>query len=537
MELERIAPVDNKLLADYWKESENLLSFYQYPYNDESFRARARYLNKNHFDRKRLCTVIEQFMEPLGISEKAKEHLKKLEDGAVAVVGGQQAGILTGPLYSVYKAISVILLAKEQSEKLDQDVVPIFWIAGEDHDILEINHTYTIVNGLPKKKMYGANPARKTIASETRLDHGRMKELIDEIFKDYGETQYTRALHQSVLHHMYESSTFTDFFARLMNDLFKEEGLLLIDSAFPPFRQYQSRFFQCMIEKNEAICAAVIEKERLLEKNGYGKPVSETEENANLFFVKDGERFLLERKKGEFVNREANVKFSKEELLRLAEESPEHLSNNVVTRPLMQEMCLPVLAFVAGPGEMHYWAALKDAFDALNLQMPILAPRLNITLISRQVEQLLSEYHLDFEKVVHGGAEKIKRQFIQSIQDVEAKNKIDHMREMLEESYEKLRQYLHSKQLHLENIIEKNKRYHHMQFDYLLKKIEQEVLVKHESTIRRLNTLSSELYPNNNYQERIYNPYQYLNIYGPDLVRDLIKLPLKIGNSHFLVKL
>lgn len=70
----------------------------------------------------------------------------------MAVVGGQQAGLLTGPLYSVNKAISVILLSKEQSEKLGIDVVPIFWIAGEDHDILEINHTYTIVDGLPKRK-------------------------------------------------------------------------------------------------------------------------------------------------------------------------------------------------------------------------------------------------------------------------------------------------------------------------------------------------------------------------------------------------
>ena len=65
-------------------------------------------------------------MEPLGLSKKANEHLQQLEQGAVAVVGGQQAGILTGPLYSVHKAISVIVLAKEQSVKLQRPVVPIF---------------------------------------------------------------------------------------------------------------------------------------------------------------------------------------------------------------------------------------------------------------------------------------------------------------------------------------------------------------------------------------------------------------------------
>lgn len=75
-----------------------------------------------------------------------------------------------------------------------------------------------------------------------------------------------------------------------------------------------------------------------------------------------------------------------------------------------------------------------------------------------------------------------------------------------------------------------------MQLDYLNKKVEQEVLLKHEHTIRRLNTIASELYPNDNWQERVYNPYQYLNIYGQSLISDLLKLPLKISNSHYLVK-
>lgn len=537
MKLEKLSPVNNQLLSDYWAESEHLLSFYQYPYKDESFRVRAHYLREQAYNRKSLCNVIYQYMEPFGISEKSMENLKKLEKGALAVVGGQQAGLLTGPLYSVNKAISVILLSKEQSEKLGIDVVPIFWIAGEDHDILEINHTYTIVDGLPKKKIFDVAPRKKTIASETRFDHSLMKDYIDEIFKDYGETEYTHDLYHSVLRHMNDSETFTDFFARLMNDLFKDEGLLMIDSAFLPFRQYQTTFFQRIIEKNEEISLAVIEKERLLEKRGYGTPIVATEENANLFYVRDGERFLLERKNGLFVNSAANVKFTLEELLQIAEQSPEQLSNNVVTRPLMQEMCLPVLAFVAGPGELHYWAALKDAFEVLDLQMPILAPRLNITFITRRVEQLLFEYQLTFEDVMAGEVQKIMKQFIQDIQEVEAEEKIQRIRKMLDEQYDELLQLLNAKQLHLERILEKNKNYHNMQLDYLSQKIEQEVLLKHHHTIRRLNTIVSELYPNNNFQERVFNPYQYLNLYGFSLITHLLQLPMKIGNYHYLIKL
>ncbi|NLY80897.1 MAG: bacillithiol biosynthesis cysteine-adding enzyme BshC [Lysinibacillus sp.] len=537
MELERLSPVNNQLLSDYWAESEKLLPFYQYRYNDESFQVRANYLKEQNFDRKKLCHVIYQFMEPFGISPKTKENLQKLENGAFAIVGGQQAGVFTGPLYSVHKAISVILLAKEQSEKLGIDIVPIFWIAGEDHDIDEINHTFTIVDETPKKKIYGVPSKKKTIASETSIDHSLMKDYIDEIFKDFGETEYTRTLHQSVIEKMEKSNTFTDFFAHLMNDLFKGEGLLMVDSAFPLIRQYQSSFFQRIIEKNEAISAAVIEKERLLEEKGYGTPILATEENANLFYVRGGERFLLERKNDVFVNRVANVKFTVEELIAIATRTPEQLSNNVVTRPLMQEMSIPVLAFVAGPGELAYWATLKDAFDVLNLQMPILAPRLNITLLSRQVEQLLDNFGLTVEQVLAGGIEPLKQQYIASIQDKEANEKIANLKEMLDRKYEDLLNYLNSQNLRLERIVEKNKQYHHIQFDYLSNKIEQEVQFKHHHIIRQFDRIKSELYPNENLQERIYNPYQYLNIYGSSLISDLLQLPMKISNVHYLVKM
>lgn len=537
MELERVAPVNNQLLSDFWAESEKLKPFYEYTYNDESFKTRANYLKEKNYNYIGLSEVVRKFMEPYGISQKSDENLRKLEHGALAVVGGQQAGVLTGPLYSVHKAISVILLAKEQSEKLGIDVVPIFWIAGEDHDIDEINHTFTFVDEEPKKKVYQAPPRRKTMASKTEVNETEIIAFINEVFKDYGETEFTKELYEAIIQHGKESQTYTDFFARLMNDLFKDEGLLMIDSAFQPFRQYQSPYFEKMIEKNEAIAASIIEKERLYENLGYGTPILATEENANLFYVQNGERFLLERKNDKFINLTANVKFSKEELLQIARLNPEQLSNNVVTRPLMQEMAIPVLAFVAGPGEIAYWATLKDAFEVLNLQMPILAPRLNITIVTRQVEQLLEKYQLTVEDVFQGKAGQLKQQFIDSVQDREAKKQIAAVKQYLDEQYQVMMEHLKEQSIHLDRIIDKNKQYHAMQLDYLQNKIEQEVLNKHATTIKQFQLIEAELYPNGNYQERVYNPYQYLNVHGPTLISDILNQPLTISNVHYLVKI
>ncbi|QCR31703.1 bacillithiol biosynthesis cysteine-adding enzyme BshC [Lysinibacillus sp. SGAir0095] len=538
MRLEHIElPVNNKLLADYWSGNEKLRSFFKYEYNDDAFQTRYNYLKSKHYYNNELSSIIRQFMEPFGISEKAEENLNALEHGSVAVVGGQQAGILTGPLYSIHKAVSVILLAKEQSIKLGEKIVPIFWVAGEDHDLDEINHTYTNVNGAIKKRVYSDRSILKTMASTTSLQKEELEKLIRTIFKDYGETEYSQILYKNCINQLEQSETFTEFFARLMNELFKTEGLLLLDAAYTPFRKLESDFFVKMIELNEQIAKAVVKKEQTLDRAGYGTPILAKIDNANLFYVQEGERFLLERKSNLYQDATGFITLTLDQLLDIAKNNPEKLSNNVVTRPLMQEMTIPVLAFVGGPGELAYWATLKDAFNVLDLQMPIIAPRMHITLVERKIEQLLSKYELSILDIMNGKAKYLKEQYIDSVQDAEAKLQLEGLNQMVKEQYKKLEAHLNIQQLELQPIIEKNMKYHELQFDYLSKKIEQRVLIKHEKTIRQFDMMQLALYPNDSLQERVYNPFQYMNYYGPTLIRDLCALPLEIANKHYVIHL
>ena len=136
-----------------------------------------------------------------------------------------------------------------------------------------------------------------------------------------------------------------------------------------------------------------------------------------------------------------------------------------------------------------------------------------------------------------GSAQSLKEKFINSVQDVEAKKQIAELKGLLNEQYEKLAVHLTEQQIKLLPIINKNKKYHEMQLEYLNKKIEQEVLAKHDKTIGQFNLLNAEIYTNENLQERVYNPFQYLNVYGIDLINDLCKLPMTISNKHYIVKL
>lgn len=538
MELEQIqSPVANKLLTDYWSQQAKIHSFFEYKYNEPSFTERFDYLKKRAHRSKELAQVIRAFMEQYGLSTKAEQYLKELEKGAVVVVGGQQAGLLTGPLYSVHKAISVILLAQQQREKLKTAVVPMFWIAGEDHDIEEINHTYTMANGEVKKRGYSERSKFKKMASTTQLNGEALEQFIINVFKDFGETEYTERLLKDVLKTAKNSKTFTDFFTLLMNDLFKNHGLLLLDATFGPFRQFEKTYFVELIEHNEEIAKRVVAQEQKLVQAGYTMPIGATEQNANLFYVKEGERFLLERKEGQFKNALAHVNFSKEQLIQIAKESPQHLSNNVVTRPLMQEMALPVLAFVGGPGELAYWATLKPAFDVLQLQMPIFAPRISMTLITRQVDALLQLKELTTADVLANKVDEKLAQFVETIKDEKVQQSIEQMQKQLQQQYTELTSYLQQENYHVEDLLQKNKDYHERQFHYLQSKLEQQNIEKHEIAIRQYKTIQATLYPNGGYQERVYSPYFFINTYGETFINDLLKLPMSISSQHQLITL
>ena len=144
-----------------------------------------------------------------------------------------------------------------------------------------------------------------------------MGTAIGQIFADFGETEFTEKLLEDVLNYVDSENTFTQFFTALMNQLFKDHGLLMIDAASPAFRVFETQYFIDIIEQSDKISVAVEASENRLNEAGYGKPIEASASNVNLFYVKDGERYLLEWHEGIARNNVAHVKFTKEELKQL----------------------------------------------------------------------------------------------------------------------------------------------------------------------------------------------------------------------------
>ncbi len=530
-------PNMNTFMHDFYNQNQSVSSLFHYMPSTASYEKRAKMLQNHSTKRKELTQVIRSYMGDLPSSDVVEKHLKELEENAFVVIGGQQAGLLTGPLYSIHKAISVILLAKQQRDALQHPVIPVFWIAGEDHDLDEINSTFTHANGRLVKHTYNDRPNRKQMAFETEIEPDKVNRLIESIFKQTSETMHTKELLFKLKSFAAYSRTYSEFFTKLMHDFFANEGLLLIDAAYEPLRKLESPYFTKMIEESQEISKRVVQQELLFNEMGYGEPIQAAFENAHLFFVQDGERYLLKRQDNLFINEAANIELSKEELLEIAKKTPEQLSNNVVTRPLMQEMLFPVLAFVGGSGELAYWATFKTVFDHFNMELPVMVPRLSITLVDRKSAQYLNDLQLSIENTFDGYLFTRKEDFIIGIQDDKAHAMISEMQNSLNKYYEEFKAYIETSEISIANIVDTNLDKHLKQFTYLKQKVEDDTLIRHETMIRKFQHLEGMLYPEQSLQERNYSPYLFMNEAGESLVEKLLEMPFEFNGKHTIIYL
>ncbi|WP_179295398.1 bacillithiol biosynthesis cysteine-adding enzyme BshC [Bacillus sp. FJAT-45350] len=535
---EYILPLTNDIAKGYIQSDEKIASLFDYSLNDEmKFHKRKEDLEKRNFQRQELASVLEKAHKNYKYNTKALEQIERLKDeNSLFVVGGQQPGVLTGPLYTIYKAITVIELAKEQESELGVPVIPLFWIAGEDHDFAEIHHIFIQSNSNNnwKKHAISDQSLNKKMLSYLEIEQKDVKQWLEKVFFSYKETAHTKELYNVALELLERSNTFVDFFAELMSWLFKEEGLLLLDSADKNVRQLEKTYFVKMIEQNQQIQEAFIEGVRQIESLGFTSPIELAVENGNLFYVENGKRHRIDRE-GEHFNTGKRT-LSTDELLKIAKESPEYLSNNVVTRPLMQEELLPVLAFVGGPGEIAYWSTLKEVFHLFSYKIPPLIPRIAATIVDRQTEKWLEEYQVSAEEALQGVSQE-KNKWYEKQKKWNVEETAILVKEKISAVHREFQDLATAIDPSLEKIALKNYQIIEGQLTYLEKKLEGQIRKQYEVELSHFDLIEMSFSPDGKPQERFFNIFYYLNQYGSDLVPRISSLQLKRNYLHKVIYL
>ena len=135
-----LIPQQSRLFLDYLKDPLALRRFYPsaVQFHHELSARAPEVLAAHTTDRNQLCAALSEMNASWGAGAETLANIELLRDAdCLAVVSGQQAGLFTGPLYTIYKALSAVKLAGCLRTR-NTKAVPVFWIATEDHDFAEV---------------------------------------------------------------------------------------------------------------------------------------------------------------------------------------------------------------------------------------------------------------------------------------------------------------------------------------------------------------------------------------------------------------
>ncbi|MGI2315615.1 bacillithiol biosynthesis cysteine-adding enzyme BshC, partial [Staphylococcus cohnii] len=264
-----------------------------------------------------------------------------------------------------------------------------------------------------QKIRYSTMTPPESSVSKYLPDKDALHKALNQFFKELKETEASSKLLNMCRNIIDHYDSWTDMFKALLHEVFKHYGLLLIDANDKALRQLEKPMFRNMIEKHHSVDDAFRQTQAQTMADGLEQMI-QTETNVHLFMHDESVRQLLTFENGRFYLNKSEKSFSKQELLNIVETEPERFSNNVVTRPVMEEWLFNTVAFIGGPSEIKYWTELSEVFRTLEVSMPIVLPRLRITYINDRIEKLLARYQLNCNDIIEKGIGADKAQFIRS---------------------------------------------------------------------------------------------------------------------------
>ncbi|HEY3415331.1 MAG TPA: bacillithiol biosynthesis cysteine-adding enzyme BshC, partial [Armatimonadota bacterium] len=341
-------------------------------------------------DRAAISQTLVDFQQRLGADERAVANARLLADPETLVITvGQQPGLLTGPLYTPYKALTAINLARE----LGRPAVPVFWAGTDDDDRAEVDHCACWDAACSLHALHYPREAGVTgqlVGDLPVLPYG------EQVLADFAgmvQGQPYAADTLAVLRETLRASAdFGEWFCRLLARFFSGMGLVVCDPRLPVLRAQAAEVLRRELSSPLATTAAVNERAREIRRLGYHAMLTKPADLCNCYLL-GATRQRIAVQDGQFLVGEKPYRES--ELLALLAESPERFIPNAVLRPVVQEYLFGSTGFVAGPGELGYWAELQPVFAHLRVDMPRVVVRAAATLVPASTARVLHELEIE----------------------------------------------------------------------------------------------------------------------------------------------
>ncbi len=461
-----------------------------------------------------------------------------LNENCVAVVTGQQVGLLGGPMYTLYKALTAIKLAEKLAKEHPQyEFVPVFWLEGEDHDFAEVSELQliTAANELATFR-YELEPKLqgKNLGAVGRHAFGAgLEAFFASVRGSITPTDFTEptlALAQSAYQ---PGMTFTRAFVHFLNNLLEDAGLIFIDPNDVDLKKIVAPVFRKELEETPRLCQAVVDRSDQLESRYHAqvKPRS-----INAFLFHQGGRYAIEPHANGYSLKGTRHTISREEMFGLLETTPEAFSPNVVLRPICQDTLLPTIAYVAGPSEVAYFAQLTALYPIFGIPEPVIYPRSSVTIIEDRVEKVLTRFAIAPIELF-ADLERVKNRIALEVSDFKTDELFGATTTSIEESLNSLRSGLSKIDPTLLAPLDGTLSKIRSQVEVLRQKTLAAQQRQHEVFLRQVDKAALLMIPGGQFQERTLNVIYFLNKYGPEFVRWLTGELRIDGFKHQLIRL
>lgn len=510
-------------MIDYLDETSELNTFYNHFPKIENFKSQIEEKRSNfnsNGKREILVSELEKQYQNFEVSTTTLNNIKLLNNAnTFTITTGHQLNLFTGPLYFLYKIVSTINLCKQlKKEYPENNFVPIYWMATEDHDFDEIN--YFNYQG----KVFRWN--RESSGPVGRLSTEGLDKVFDLFSKEIGTSNNANFLKKLFENAYLKHSKLADATRYLANELFQNEGLVIIDGD--------------SIELKKLFIPFV--KKELLEQTSF-KKVTETNEllkdyfvqvnprEINLFYIEDNlrERIIFENDIYKVNN--TTIQFSESEILTELENHPEKFSPNVITRPLYQEVILPNLCYIGGGGEIAYWLELKSSFEENNITFPMLLLRNSVLLATQKQAEKADKLELSWNDLFSN-----QRVLLDSKTKEFSEFSIDftEQKEHLKKQFENLYTIANQTDKSFIGAVKAQEIKQLKGLDNLEKRLLKAEKRVHSEKLERIVSLQNELFPGQSLQERKANFSEFYLEFGKDLISE-IKDNLKPLETNFTI--
>lgn len=498
-------PGTSALFADYLYRFPRVAGFYRHdPHDPESMRAAAREITLPDDRRRRLVDALR------GINGGNAALDLLAQPGTVAVVTGQQVGLFSGPVYTIYKGLTAVRLARQLSGE-GIPAVAVFWLATEDHDLAEVDHGHVFDSRLRPVTL------RADVRGAAGQPVGGMeiaRAPLEELREALRGLPYADEIVALAAECYQPGRTLGEAFRMLLGRLLEGSGILFLDPMQPEIRELAAPLLRTALERDEELSAALHARGEELKQAGYHAQVLFEEKTSLFFKLEDGRRLPLRRNGAEYF--QGTHRIEKNALAAV----PASLSPNALLRPVMQDYLLPAVAYVGGPAELAYLAQGEVLYRELLGRMPVAVPRSGFTLLDERARGLMDRYRITLPACFHG-LDPLKELVASRLVPATLQAAFERTEAEIRDAATRLRNELESFDPTLGAAMAKSQAKMLYQVEKNRRKAAREALRRDALITESAAYLSNLVYPHRVLQERYYSVLPFIAQHGFDLVQTL----------------